>query len=447
MNPGIKTALESAKRYVGKVQKPWLAGVLVGSGLLLASSTMILHMASLPIVSEPVVSVDAMYRDTMYEKSYKPLVQDQSYKGVDLRFLSAVFDLQTKTLPHIEAVVLRSGDTVLGVFKSIDEANMLMDTLKSNAVPASVEVEAIGFKEAVRLEVEKIATVDFNGFSTIEETLEFIHRGVEEIRTHEIVAQDTLGGIAALHQISLSDLIEANPEIATQKYLKVGAVLNLSKRVPLVTVQAIAYKTSVEVEEPEIIYEASASLFEGQTKTLQKGQEAKTEVKAKLFFENGLIVSREVLESNEIQAMVPSRIATGTKQREVAKVAKVASGLSLPARGYKVYSRFGTRGSGFHTGIDLSMPHGSEIYAADSGKVVFSGNQGTYGLLVVIDHGNNLKTYYSHNSKNLVRVGDVVSKGDLIALVGQTGRATGPHVHFEVRQNNVPVNPERFLNF
>jgi murein DD-endopeptidase MepM/ murein hydrolase activator NlpD len=93
------------------------------------------------------------------------------------------------------------------------------------------------------------------------------------------------------------------------------------------------------------------------------------------------------------------------------------------------------------------MKSGSTVVAADAGTVVFSGSGGSYGYLVKIDHGKGVVSYYGHNSKLLVKVGDKVFKGQTISLSGNTGRSTGPHLHFEIRVNDIPVNPEKYLKF
>lgn len=98
-----------------------------------------------------------------------------------------------------------------------------------------------------------------------------------------------------------------------------------------------------------------------------------------------------------------------------------------------------------HEGLDFAGRRGSNVIAVASGVVVFSDRRSGYGRMVEIDHGNGLVTRYAHNSENLVAVGDVVTKGQPIALVGASGRATGPHVHFEVLRNDRPVNPMNFI--
>jgi murein DD-endopeptidase MepM/ murein hydrolase activator NlpD len=98
----------------------------------------------------------------------------------------------------------------------------------------------------------------------------------------------------------------------------------------------------------------------------------------------------------------------------------------------------------YHTGVDLRAAEGSPIRVAGDGVVRNAGPRGGYGNAVEIDHGGGLTTLYGHASELLVKPGEKVSQGQPIALVGQTGRATGPHLHFEVRMNDRPVDPTRF---
>jgi len=118
----------------------------------------------------------------------------------------------------------------------------------------------------------------------------------------------------------------------------------------------------------------------------------------------------------------------------------------LPVATGTITSPFGQRGDSMHEGIDIAAPAGTPILAADDGKVVYEGDDiRGYGNMVIIKHAGNLTTVYAHNRRNLVKTGDLVRKGQKIAEVGQTGRATGPHCHFEVRIGEKPVNPEFYL--
>lgn len=121
-----------------------------------------------------------------------------------------------------------------------------------------------------------------------------------------------------------------------------------------------------------------------------------------------------------------------------------------PTKGY-ISSGFGYRTDpfsglqSFHRGIDIAASKGTEIYAAGSGIVTYVNYNGSYGNMIVISHGYDYETVYAHNNENLVQVGDVVTKGDLIAYMGTTGKSTGPHVHFEVHFEGKQINPRKTL--
>ncbi|MDD3303572.1 MAG: peptidoglycan DD-metalloendopeptidase family protein [Clostridia bacterium] len=124
----------------------------------------------------------------------------------------------------------------------------------------------------------------------------------------------------------------------------------------------------------------------------------------------------------------------------------LAQGGVWPSNLRQVSSSFGYRGD-YHTGIDItgSGATGNPIYAYKTGTVTFAGYSSSYGNYIKIDHGNGLATWYAHCSKLLVSAGQEVSQGQTIALIGSTGWVTGPHLHFEVRVNGVPVNPYPYI--
>ncbi|MCX7918990.1 MAG: M23 family metallopeptidase [bacterium] len=127
------------------------------------------------------------------------------------------------------------------------------------------------------------------------------------------------------------------------------------------------------------------------------------------------------------------------------KEAVSAYGFIWPVEG-EVLSFFGERSGRIHQGIDIAAKKGTKIYAAMSGKVIYSDNElGRYGNMIIIEHKKGFSTVYAHNAKNLVRKGKQVKRGQVIALVGQTGNATGPHLHFEIRKGKEPVNPLLYL--
>ncbi len=109
-------------------------------------------------------------------------------------------------------------------------------------------------------------------------------------------------------------------------------------------------------------------------------------------------------------------------------------------------SRFGSRWGRMHSGVDFSASIGTPVNSSDGGRVIFAGREGAYGNLIKIAHDNEYITYYGHLNKISVKNGQRVAKGELIGTVGNTGRSTGPHLHFEVRKNDTAVNPLNYLN-
>ena len=125
---------------------------------------------------------------------------------------------------------------------------------------------------------------------------------------------------------------------------------------------------------------------------------------------------------------------------------KTSLGITLikPVNG-TITSRFGRRSRGIHTGLDIANSSGTPIKACASGTIIYSGYKGSYGKMLVIDHGNGVQTYYAHCSSLYVGTGTYVNQGDVIGAVGNTGNSTGPHLHLEVRVNGVAKNPQNYV--
>ena len=154
---------------------------------------------------------------------------------------------------------------------------------------------------------------------------------------------------------------------------------------------------------------------------------------------------RELIEtSKQIETMI-RRIQSGEKNigGSTGTMVWPAEGEITSPFGWRVHPIFGTQR--LHTGIDIGADYGDATRAADGGVVIHADWMGGYGNAVIIDHGNGISTLYAHNSQLLVSEGQTVAKGQTVARVGSTGYSTGPHLHFEVRQNGTPVNPLNFL--
>ncbi len=116
-----------------------------------------------------------------------------------------------------------------------------------------------------------------------------------------------------------------------------------------------------------------------------------------------------------------------------------------PLNRIDVSSNYGYRGRNLHAGIDLRAPRGTRIFASADGRVVFSGRKRGYGNIIVINHGGGIETAYAHNNRNMVKKGQRVNQGQVVATVGRSGNATGYHLHFEFRRHGKAVNPVRHV--
>ena len=147
------------------------------------------------------------------------------------------------------------------------------------------------------------------------------------------------------------------------------------------------------------------------------------------------------IESSVLGALPPS---AQVGKAPLGSVRRSSGQLQWPLRGV-LYARFGRKGKSPHDGIDLAAPAGTPVRTAGEGSVLFAGPQQGYGLLVIIEHPRGVVTVYAHNRDLRVRTGQPVREGQVIATVGESGKTSGPHLHFEVRQDGAPVDPLEFL--
>jgi murein DD-endopeptidase MepM/ murein hydrolase activator NlpD len=160
----------------------------------------------------------------------------------------------------------------------------------------------------------------------------------------------------------------------------------------------------------------------------------------------------EKLKSEVKQARSSKTVAAGVGEKHTADgnddEAPKRTDASLfiyPVQG-KISQKFSNQKPNLHKGIDIAAPEGTKVVASRAGRVIWSRNKMPgYGNLIIIDHGDGFATVYGHNKKNLVHEDQYVRQGEPIATVGQTGRASGPHVHFEIRKNTVCVDPLKYL--
>jgi len=221
---------------------------------------------------------------------------------------------------------------------------------------------------------------------------------VAQVSFHIVRNNDTIASIADQYNINLLDLCEYNGFPATFTPLKYGQWVWLEPG------HASDYQAQIE-ETETLAEEDEIGLFE-----------------------------EEYCEINE-----DPTTATFVEEQPV-KLKAIT-----PVSYVRIYSEFGYRRGRMHYGIDFASARGTPICAVLPGRVKEAKYSRTYGNVVVIEHEDNQQTVYAHNTSNIVRTGDLVEQGQVIAYVGRTGRATGPHLHFEYRQSNMCVNPRLLL--
>ena len=327
-------------------------------------------------------------------------------------------------------------------------------------------LRANGLKDANRLSENQLLLIP-NDPSKIEETLDEVRtrqmriaatkEKVEplKVKTYVVAAGDSLWSISNAQNIELDTLIGSNT-FKTSARLRPGAKLRIPNQ------DGIFYilKKGESLEEVSKRYGVNINKLKQvnvnvDVAALKTGDE--------IFLPgakpDGLIERRDapkLADARKPAPATPSRTPTPAKpapapQPQPSDVAVRNGIFRWPIMG-RINSPFGwrqhpiTKRRDFHTGIDIKASRGDPIKAAGSGKVVYSGWMGGYGKVLVIEHTNGQSTLYAHCSTLLAGKGASISSGQLVAKVGTTGRSTGPHLHFEVRNGNSPVNPIKYLS-
>ncbi|WP_010197839.1 M23 family metallopeptidase [Bacillus sp. m3-13] len=284
--------------------------------------------------------------------------------------------------------------------------------------------------------------VDPKNVISVKEAVELVKKGKKQADKYEVQAGDSLGDIAEKHDLSSEELLEMNPDIAMDTLLKVGKVLNVSAKKPYLN---ILVKQEVSKNE-EVPYEQEVvedkELPKGETKVKQQGENGKKNVRTITTKENGMTIKTEVTHEETLKEPVKHIVVKGTKVIP----SRGSGSLAWPAVGGYISSKMGHRWGKMHKGIDIARPSDRTIKAADNGVVESAGWDGGYGNKVVINHQNGMKTTYAHLDSISVSVGETVSRGGKIGVMGTTGQSTGVHLHFEVYQDGKLKDPMQYLN-
>lgn len=276
------------------------------------------------------------------------------------------------------------------------------------------------------------------------EAIEQVTKDKEKNVIYEVVSGDTLGGIAYANDLTIEKLIAMNDTIEDENsMIRVGDELIVTIPEPELSVERREENYYEEDYEEEVVYVDNDEWYTNQTKVLQEPSAGHRKVVAIVSYRNNAEESREIIKEEVVLEAVPKIVERGTK---------IPPTYIKPISGGRLSSRFGrrsapTRGaSTYHKGVDWATPVGTAVMASASGTVSKAGWGRGYGYVVYINHADGRQTRYGHLSKVLVSPGQTVSQGDKIALSGNTGVSTGPHIHFEILINGTQVDPFDYLN-
>lgn len=267
-----------------------------------------------------------------------------------------------------------------------------------------------------------------------------------EETVYSVTSGDTVDSIIKVYHMTKREFLSRNPGLANGA-LKEGQSVRILKNVPLLSVRTTKTVSHIRPISYAVQTIQNPSMYRGDQKVVTAGKNGSMQVMEEQAYINGTATSRTAVFSSKMLAdPVAQIVAVGTAARPLTELTGV---FQWPAAG-RITSPFGYRhifGSvSFHSGVDIANSPGTAIKASDGGTVSFAGRKGSYGNLVIIRHGNGRETYYGHCSSILVKQGDRVYQGQMIAKMGSTGRSTGSHLHFEVRMNQVAVDPLAHLN-
>ena len=321
-------------------------------------------------------------------------------------------------------------------------SSSLLPQVRTSFEDYELGLASIDFKDKIEVVESYIPSSQISG---VDEAVEAVMKEHETSQIHEVKSGDTLSGIAVQYGLSVSDLVALNPILTSENSLiRPGDNLTVMVPEPEMTIRYCIEQYYEEDYEAETIYKDNPEWYTTRSVVLQEPSTGHRRVIADVTYENDLPVSRQIVKEETTVAAVPMIVERGTIP---------PPSYIWPVSGGWVSSGFGGRAqpkagaSTNHQGVDIAVPVGTAVMASSGGTVTVAGWQSGYGNVVYIQHPDGRVTRYGHLSKCLVSVGQSVSQGQRIALSGNTGNSTGPHLHFELRINGGAVNPLNYVQY
>lgn len=305
--------------------------------------------------------------------------------------------------------------------------------------PGTDGLKEMGFGEKVEISE---AYVSKSLITSAEEAAGQITKDSQKNEIYEVQSGDTLSTIANGHGLYVKDVLALNSGLSENTVLQIGDEIIITVPQPELTITTVEQSTYEEAYFGEVEYVYNDSWYTTKSVVLQEEEAGYHEVTAMITKRNGTEQSREIINEVVLKEPVCKRVEIGT-QTPPTYIRPLSGGRQTSGYGMR---RAPTKGASTnHRAIDWATPTGTAIWASCGGTVSVAGWQSGYGYVVYINHPDGNQTRYGHLSKILVSVGQKVKQGQKIALSGNTGRSTGPHLHFELRVNGTPVNPYNYI--
>ncbi|GGG71610.1 M23 family metallopeptidase [Paenibacillus radicis (ex Gao et al. 2016)] len=338
--------------------------------------------------------------------------------------------VQSKYAPQLASAKKKSGEVT-----TLSYSGAAAKASREDSAKNGVELKAVQFVEDVKT---TDVSIDPSKIANADDLYKQLIQGSIQPTKYTVQQGDCIGCIAEKFDISPQVIYDNNRWIEEDK-IKAGDVLDLTVLQPEITVKTIENVVETVKIEPQVEIQKNASMRAGETKTIREGTSGQKRLTYRIVKQNGYLVSEELVDSEVLVKAIPSIIVKGTKVILGEGTGKFA----VPVSNWSLSSKYGQRWGRSHKGIDITG--NKTIKASDNGVVTFVGTKNGYGNTVIIDHKNGYETLYGHLSSFDVKVGDIVEKGDKIAIMGSTGRSTGVHLHFEIHKNGSVQNPLTYL--
>lgn len=306
-------------------------------------------------------------------------------------------------------------------------------------LPGADGLKRMSFGEKVEIAE---AYVSKSLVTSVEEAADQITKESAKNEIYEVQAGDTLSTIANGHGLYVKDVLKLNEGLSENTVLKIGDEIIITVPQPELTVITTEQMTYQEEYYGEVEYVYNDDWYTTKSVVLREEEAGYHEVTALVTKRNGAEEDREMIHEKVLKEPVCKKVEVGT-QTPPTYIKPLSGGRQTSGYGRR---RAPTKGASTnHRAIDWATPTGTAIWASSGGTVSVAGWQSGYGYVVYINHPDGKQTRYGHLSKILVSVGQKVKQGQKIALSGNTGRSTGPHLHFELRVNGSPVNPYNYF--